>query len=650
MEAIQNQSISNSSLHQSQSCKKYILHALNIIFLIGTLTLMGCFYSQLGYSSIAIGVGGCLVSALVFVLIKSLKNQKDFSNLSHDDIISFLHNRAIDRDTFNRIFNDTENLTLISNFKIGVLKKLLEYFSMQHWQMLTPEQIVKICNNPMVKWDYLTDDQITGLNFKKMHMTQDIFNKIFPIDCSYGDTKNIIQRLELKQINSLLNYFLLDHWKMLTLEQIVDIHNYNDKMVQWKMLTPEQIVDIHNYNDQMVQWSYLSEDQIIKLDFGKIIMKQEIFNALPQIERIIQQLNHKQIERLSEVFSIQHWQMLTPEQIAQLDFWKITMTQKIFNALFPIHSSYGDTKKIIQQFNHEKIERLSEFFSIQHWQMLTLQQTLDLDYDKAKITQVKFQTLFSRPECPFKSFIEKFKIEKILTIPKYFSIEHWPLLWPEQILKIHNSDQKIEWQYLRSNQIAQLDYKQIKVTKEIFNTTFNKDNLNLKEKIKALTSRNIEILSDFFSIEHWQTLTLQQKLDLDYAKIQVTKEIFTAIVPWYQHSQLQMFQKFNHEQIEVLSKFFSMKYWQMLTPEQIVNIHNYNDKMVQWSYLSKDQIIKLDFLKFNMTQEIYNTLFPLDHPDSLALILQLKKEQLQALKPHFPDKHREYLLSLAPQT
>lgn len=122
--------------------------------------------------------------------------------------------------------------------------------------------------------------------------------------------------------------------------------------------------------------AHLTPEQILKLDFSKINKKRfdALFNPHSYETKILfQKYPLARIYEISQYFEAHHWELLSKEQIFNLDFSKIDKT--IFNAIFR-------SEKLLQKYPLARIYEICQYFTDKHWKMLSDEQILNFDYSK----------------------------------------------------------------------------------------------------------------------------------------------------------------------------------------------------------------------------------------------------------------------------
>lgn len=411
-------------------------------------------------------------------------------------------------------------------------------------------------------------------------------------------TKNYLKKVTLDQkFYELQIFFESKQWTLLSNDKILEL-DFNkissDQKEQKKVFdhlysiydenrTRELLhtfsIDSKFYEFQkffsLKHWSLLKDDQILKLDFKKIGAdegeRQKIFEQLynrydrEKTERLLKtfDIDDKFYEFL-KFFSLDHWPFLSNYQILKLDFNRIgadeVERQKIFEKLYDRYNRKR-TEPLLQTFEiDDKFYEFQRFFSLDHWPFLSNDQILKLDFQKIKPDQGRLQKIFEKLYDRYnrektERLLQTFEIDdKFYEFKKFFSLDHWPFLSNNQILKLNfnrvSSDQSV-----RQN---------------IFDKLYNRyDEKRTKPLLQAITiDENFYEFQKLFSIDHWPFLKDEQILKLDFSKIQNKQKVFENLL-YKEERAKSLIPEFNRDQTLELKELLNSKK-KYLTPDQLV--------------------------------------------------------------------------------
>ncbi len=149
----------------------------------------------------------------------------------------------------------------------------------------------------------------------------------------------------------------------------------------------------------------LSPEQICSIDFAKADINKKVYEHLFFDPTILSKV--KNPGPLLQFFDVTDWAQLTPDQIKEIDFTKITVTQEIFNCLFGSRTIKEKTGGIwqlpskahnVKNLESPNLNILLPFFDREQWDALTPKQRENVDMTKAMIDQKKFAALFGAYE------------------------------------------------------------------------------------------------------------------------------------------------------------------------------------------------------------------------------------------------------------
>jgi hypothetical protein len=481
-------------------------------------------------------------------LVDTALPQVDSASSDDQAISAIDFTKITSQSTFNDIFDTAYSKTqqtkkLIGNLPMETIYRFAEYFEVTHWS-------------------YLSDDQISKIDFSKIIFDKGVFSRVF---CLYSSqTAKLFPRLSVDTIYLLKEYFNKDHWTLLSVDQIIKLDFSKFEIEQreeifknlfpWhgertqKLLSGLSLDTIYMLADYFKRehWPLLSDEQIIKLDFTKFEKEQreEIFkNLLPwhskRTEKLLPDMSLNTIYLLANYFKREHWPLLSDDQIIKLDFTKFEKEQRdeIFKNLLPWHSKR--TEKLLPEMSLETIYLLAGYFKNDHWSLLSYKQITKFDFTKIEMDKTIFSRLFSVFSEERKKLLAELSLDSIYLLVQYFDSDHWF--------------------YLSYEQIPKLDFTKIEMNKDIFNRIFSvvtPDRIKLANK---LSYDKIYLLADFFESDHWRALSDDKILNLDFAKIKIDKReaIFDIIFSSYNPRTEKLLPQMPDEQLKILKEYFN---------------------------------------------------------------------------------------------
>ncbi|MEZ5315610.1 MAG: hypothetical protein R3E91_05335 [Chlamydiales bacterium] len=428
---------SQNTLHQplKMSHRGYLLIALGIIALIGSLVAAGCLYAQLGSLSFSIGGAGMIICILNSVLSKYFcvkTHSKEVEEKSSEDLelpsiakevkekssedleFPFIKDVAIKNDLLNHELLNTPVIKIIdpcesnpSSMRLSRLKgkKTLKNIEIidQGKKTLKNEEIINIfkdCIKDLDK-DLQIQARLSRLNFRWR-------NQI------------ILKDLLFPWSNSRLRFMLMMDNELNTLP--VTILDQFDNQLVWSaigqrikhLISKQKPVNL-NFNKNgivdllLIDLPHLTADNIhiapkkfppitfllININELKKIQTQKLTSE--QLELIfsttdrcntdyfVQKLTPKQINACAHLITnTKLFANLSKNQIVDFDFSKINKRKKqeVFDILFSTDPGDFVKAQLLARLSVKKIYTLIPYFSNKHWEYISDAQTIDFDFSK----------------------------------------------------------------------------------------------------------------------------------------------------------------------------------------------------------------------------------------------------------------------------
>ncbi|MFC2049203.1 hypothetical protein ACFLR2_00825 [Chlamydiota bacterium] len=287
-----------------------------------------------------------------------------------------------------------------SRLSTGQLQPLFTKFV----QYLTPAQVNAVIRLITDKTLFASLSEAQVLGFDDSQMDQEIFNILFSTEGDhFSNAHDLLPQLSLQRIYQLSKFFSDEHWK------------------------------------------YLGKEHTLAFDFSQIeeSKRQEVFNILFSTEGdhfsnahdLLPQLTLPRIYQLSQFFSDEHWNYLGKDHTLAFDFSKIDESerQRVFGILFSTEgNSYSKAYGLLPELSLQQIYQLSQFFSDEHWKLLGKEHTLAFDFSQIEESERKrvFGILFSEGDYHSKAYelLPQLPLQRIYSLSKFFSKEHWELL------------------------------------------------------------------------------------------------------------------------------------------------------------------------------------------------------------------------------
>lgn len=391
-----------------------------------------------------------------------------------------------------------------------------------------------------------------------------------------------------------------------------------------QLMTQEQVNVCFSQVGDVEVLANLTDEQCVNLDATKA--NADIVSAIfvptpehdPRAGRLIPKLTVERLYQYGSLFTPEHWKYLTLDQVKQFDFKRITLTSEIVIAIFSSDNSSDEREKqLIPQLSVEQLYALSEYFSLVHWEYLTLEQIKKFDFKRIELSKPMVNAIFSPDDDSDdkeKQLIPQLSVDQLYTVCNFFEEYHWAFLTPDQV--------------------KQIDFKQVTLSKKVVKAIFSPDVASDEREaqlIPLLSPEKIYVLSDYFDADHWQYLTPEQIKQLDFRRITLTNERVDDIFSPEEtddEREKTVIPELSLEQLDVLRSYFDERYWDYLTP---------------------DQIKRFDFKSIKLTSELVNTIFSTHAEDGdadsrAALLLgAVSKEQAKVISEFLTPEARGYL-------
>ncbi|MEZ5315611.1 MAG: hypothetical protein R3E91_05340 [Chlamydiales bacterium] len=492
---------------KSMSKPGYLLIALGVIALIGSLVAAGCLYAQLGSLSFSIGGAGMIICILNSVLSKycCLKKTNRHSSLNKTkDAKKRIRDKPPMQNNGNispplpptipqHQAHQQENISAKKNEPFALDLKKLYPTSEEELESFTDDELKKIVASSLL---WLNNEKVWNIIGQRLKTIENN-----------------------KQLVGLDNTLLVD-LKYLTAN---DINTNPKKFPPITFL----LIDINE----------LKKIQIQKLDDQQL---QLIFSATDQsnTDYFIQRLTHDQItqciNKTKYTSSLKKllFMNLSEEQVLNLDFSKID--KDIFNLIFSLDESQRfNANVLLPKFKVDKIYDLIPYFSKEHFEHISDEQVKNMDFshlrkirnkqdysaladnkEKMKaIVNILFSTENGQNSKAAKR-IPTLSTENIDALMPYSSIEQWKYIHDDQIDKIDLS------KWMRSLLITVLkDEQEIREMVNILFSTENGQNSKAAKWMPKISNAIIENLIPYFSNEHFEYISDEQVKNMSFSNI-----------------------------------------------------------------------------------------------------------------------------------
>lgn len=354
--------------------------------------------------------------------------------LTNEQALAFDFN-AIDEDkrkeVFKNIFHDKAKIQQLSPEKLNELSK---YLYKDVYREFSEEQLLKT-------------DLITS---------KEIFSSVYP---TYEETtKERISKLSPDKLLRLCKFFGDSYWEWLTDEQIetTDLIEEENGKATFVLMYPEHNEKTEDRIGKLrseklllwckyfesYHWSYLTDAQIANTDFFDEENGKERFLAIyPRSEtKRLHKIPSEKLVELSKYFEDLHWSNLSIEQIEAWDFIGKPNEKELFEKLYAKHQN--KTEKLVQKLSVDKILKLQNYFDVDDWNLLTVEQVDKFNFIDTPEEEKWFRILYQSCYTNRKERMQSLSAEKLKKLCKYFDAYEKTLLTDEQ-RKIVDEQKKI---------------------------------------------------------------------------------------------------------------------------------------------------------------------------------------------------------------
>ncbi|MBA3238459.1 MAG: hypothetical protein H0T62_08970 [Parachlamydiaceae bacterium] len=314
----------------------------------------------------------------------------------------------------------------------------------------------------------------------------------------------------------------------------------------------------------------LDDNQALLLDYSKV--DKTIFNAIFEGARrikLIPKLNLKNIYKVSNLFSYEHWRCLNKSQIvgdnevSGVDFSKID--EKKRKEAFTY--TFDQKMKLIGKLPLATIYQNSDFFTYEHWRCLDEMQIVgdkeNAALDFSKINENKRREAFTYTFDQKLKVIGKLPLKAVYEISKYFGYQHWRELDEKQIICMDFSEIDKD--------------KQKEAVEYIFD-----QKLKVVEKLPL---KSVYEMSKYFDFKHWRELDEKQIICMDFSKIDKDKQ--KEAVEYIFDQKLKVVGKLPLKTVYEISKYFGYQQWRHFDEKQILG--DKNNEALDFSKIDKDK-------------------------------------------------------------
>ncbi|MGK5595327.1 MAG: hypothetical protein ACSNEK_08225 [Parachlamydiaceae bacterium] len=482
-----------------------------------------------------------------------LIDEETISLLSKEQLKGLDKSTLFTKDLFNALFLTYDDFKLgkswsrikeLSNEQIGML---LEHFSDGHLSYLTEKQVREL--------DF---SKFSPNQFKAIFVNQDpqaylkmrLLSDLQLQQCWHLMDKDTITLLSDAQIQC-IDFKKLPLSKALfdALIHIFPFDNHPVRGSRARLLSPSQLNDcLHLFDED--QMRRLSEDQIKKLNFTQL--KQEQFNGLFIDEE--GDYSHKRIKVLDHQQIVDGWHLMTPEticlltgeQIINLNFEALSLTQELFDSLVSMVPWANDpvAGSKTKFFTHDQLVKCLPFFRPEQMCRVSVKQIEDFKFDEG-FTEKQFKGLFADGlgDYSYKR-VHLLKFDQILAA--------WDL-FDETIAGL-----------LSEKQLEEIVSKR-PLSKTMFQGAFPKGvpaywRDHYRKKMKPLSVKHLQqhLKDGYFDAERICYLNKDQVLSLDFTifnEIETAKELLAGLFSQDNPNQIELYRLLKPEQKEVVKTF-----------------------------------------------------------------------------------------------
>ncbi|MEZ5315618.1 MAG: hypothetical protein R3E91_05375 [Chlamydiales bacterium] len=462
---------------QSMSTPGYLLIALGVIALIGSVVATCCLYYQLGSLSLSIAGAGMIICMLNSILSKyfCLKKTDLFNNQyqlkgnntqkKHKITFFFYEKKkggkSIKTDKQHLRNSNNQPSSSHADEKSQVVEPFIQN-NEESLQQLPPiiaqhqddqeESISAKKNEPSLqnlkKLHIKSKKDLEGLKDDELNtLTVEILNKIdnqvvwdvLGQRLKTIENKKSSFKLDFKELENLS--FLIVDLKYLTANDI----NTNPKKfppITFLLIDINELkkIQIQKLTDQQLQLIFLATDQSDTDYFIQRLTHDQITQCINKIEN-------------SSLLKTSLLKNLSEEQVLNLDFAKID--KDIFNLLFSLDESQRfNANVLLPKFKVDKIYDLIPYFSKEHFEYISDEQVKNIDFSKfiqilkndgdrcnrqgiSEMIRILFSTdTKDSQESKAMRRIPKLSVEDIYDLILYFSKEHFKHISDNQIKNI----------------------------------------------------------------------------------------------------------------------------------------------------------------------------------------------------------------------
>lgn len=372
---------------------------------------------------------------------------------------------------------------------------------------------------------------------------------------------------------------------------------------QPKQLTNKELEDLLKENKT------LTDQNVDNIDFSKIKMDEGKFQLIfgkpdytdrltAEQEKRLKNLNSEQLTALIAFFKRDHFNALTPDQIAKINFAELlsaTMPDKNKNLFDNIFAKNGSsplsdqTKNRLKLLHGENLNVLVPYFDRWRAEALDLKQIAEINFkeamqgatDKEKTSMLNVFFVVSTPgdtSRQMKDRLNDLSPENLNTLAGCFTRNHAFLIDPSQI-------PNIDFTKLVAGQSNERQ-------KEIFNNFFGVGaEYSLQEdraRFGELHGKDLQTFVPFFERSHIMDVNLEQLQEIDFTKIE-SREVFSYFfggglmeefsIPLMTRAIANLGAIQNPAHLIHLAKYFLESHWNALYQDQFEILQKEKDKL-----------------------------------------------------------------------
>lgn len=410
-------------------------------------------------------------------------------------------------------------------------------FIMDHWaSMYTKFELLESFSLAIA---VLTNEQIAGLDFTKLDLNDKNSVRVFYYFCDLH-----FEKLSAVQIMSMWSFFFSKEYlqrispeilKQLDFnkcppsktqfDHLFPVLNLNNVVAERSQsliqhLTRKQIMKcLHHFDG--IRMSYLSDSQVKELPEGRFDIAEpkdlERFQGIFRSDALSADEGQRRMALLNKDQLLSYWpvldestiQLLSSDQMQDIDFTMYSLSKELFDARYPTYSNLKNPSEEIKlskikELRKEQIEQLWEHFEDYQTRYLSEKQLKKMDF--AKLLYVISPKNPRRINGIFENSTGDVEIsrQRFSKIPAQSLIHIWPFLEREVYV------------FVTKEQLKETGTK-LPLRKKDFDLLFPADGTN-KEKIQALLPAQIAHFWEFFDGDRMNLLSTDQIKGLDCSK------------------------------------------------------------------------------------------------------------------------------------